>query len=63
MKPPLMSHEDRRRLIEAPIAFRIIERKTWAGTLIGDPVPTDGKRTRSRGAWDEEFYATWEEGD
>lgn len=32
--PPLMSHADRRRLIEAPIIFNTYGRVCWGGTQI-----------------------------
>ena len=41
----VLSHEERRRLIERPFPMiRYIERKTWAGTLMHDRVPTEGRR-------------------
>jgi hypothetical protein len=39
-----MSPEDRRRLIERPIVFNIVERKTHAGMLIERELPTQGRR-------------------
>lgn len=32
--PPVMSHAERRAVIEAPIRFRYVEPHTWAGVLI-----------------------------
>lgn len=56
LHPPLMSHEDRRRLIEQPILFRIVEKKTHAGTLIARELPTEGRRHPSVYLGNDESY-------
>ena len=38
MKPVLMSHNDRQRLIYQPFQTQRIPGKSWAGVLISDPV-------------------------
>lgn len=40
MAAKLMSHEDRRRLIEKPFVFTRIQPRCWAGTIINEPMPT-----------------------
>jgi hypothetical protein len=53
-----MSHVERRRLIEAPITFRIVPPKTHAGTLIVRELPTEGRKRPHGHAWDESFYTS-----
>ena len=39
-RAPLMSPEDRRRLIEKPFPMVRIQPRAWAGTIINEPIPT-----------------------
>lgn len=51
-----MNHAERRRLIDGlTFTFRIIERKTHAGTLIAHELPTEGRKRPSSYAWDESY--------
>lgn len=43
--PPLMSHEDRVRLIHAPIRFQVYGGHCWGGTFIDHDIPVEGKRS------------------
>lgn len=63
MKRPALNHEERRRLIEAPITFRVVAPKTHAGTLIVRELPTEGRRRPSGRVPDESLYPTteWED--
>lgn len=44
MAAPLMSHEERRKIIEAPFRCQVISPKSWAGTLIPHELPVEGGR-------------------
>lgn len=55
LRPAPMSHEDRRRLIEAPIDFHIVPPKSHAGTLIVRELPASGRRVPHSHADDETF--------
>lgn len=43
--PPLMPHEERLKLIRAPITFRTLGGKSYGGTFIDHDIPINGKRT------------------
>lgn len=45
-RQPLMSHAERRRLIEAPLIFTRLPGKSWGGVNLGNAgaVPTEGHR-------------------
>lgn len=54
--PPLMSHEDRRRLIERPFVSIVhTHSSAWGGLFIRDTVPTDGRRVWADTPEDEEW--------
>lgn len=72
LRPPLMSHEERQRLINLPITFRLVPPKTHAGTLIVRELPENGRRHPHGHAQDEaamaniaeyeeDLIAAWEE--
>jgi hypothetical protein len=50
-----LTHEERRRLIETPLTFRVIPRKSWGGTLIRSELPTEGQRFWVNDPEDEEY--------
>lgn len=49
-KPPpgSLTPEERRRLVEKPFVFCRVPGKSWGGTIIGDAMPTEGKRSHKR---------------
>ena len=53
--PPLMSHADRRRLIEAPITFHVSRGHAHGGVFIDHDIPVDGKRTWTVNPEDEAY--------
>lgn len=59
----LMSHAERRRIIEAPVpAVRVMAKHVWGGTFIRDSVPTEGRRVWQATPEDEEWMRSkWEE--
>ena len=54
---PLMSHEERRKLIERPFMSRYIPGKSWAGINTGNAgsVPVEGHRTWQVSPQDESY--------
>ncbi len=64
MAAKLMSHDERRRLIERPIGTVAIygRSQAWGGVYIRDTVPTDGRRVWANTPEDEEWMRSkWEE--
>lgn len=55
--PPLMPREERLKLLNVPLSFRIIPPKSWGGTIVfhGDhfDIPVDGHRTYPSVAWED----------
>ncbi len=53
----LMPHEERRRLIEAPMpGVRVLGRsQAWGGVYVRDTVPTEGRRVWANTPEDEEW--------
>ncbi len=39
-RAPLMSHEDRVKLIRKPFPMVRIQPRAWAGTILNEPIPT-----------------------
>ncbi len=62
-KPRLMSHTERRQLIEAPLPVSTVyQHHIWGGTFIRESVPTDGRRVWKESPEDEEWCRNkWEE--
>jgi hypothetical protein len=56
-RPSLMSHDQRRKLIEAPFQSRYIPGKTWGGCYVGNSgfVPTEGHKTWTLTPADESY--------
>ncbi len=56
-KSPLMSHAERRKLIETPFMSRRIPPKSWGGVNVGNAgsVPETGHRTWQLSASDESY--------
>ncbi len=56
-RPALMTHEERRRLIERPLpTVRVCGRAgAWGGVYIRDSVPTEGRRVWQERPEDEEW--------
>lgn len=61
--PKLPTHEERRAIIEAPLAKVVVHPKlTWGGTFIREAIPTDGRRVWQNTPEDEEWCRNkWEE--
>lgn len=61
--PPIMPHEQRRALIEAPMPTVVVHPKyPYGGTFIRDSVPTEGRRVWQERPEDEEWCVNkWEE--
>ena len=51
-RTPLMSHAERRALIERPLTFHIHHGRTSGGILIRDDVPLRGRRVVVMQPWD-----------
>jgi hypothetical protein len=62
-RQPLMPHEERRKLIEAPFASRVhVHSSAWGGVFIRDTCPTEGRRVWQERPEDEEWMTNkWEE--
>lgn len=60
----LPTHEERRRIIEAPIGHVVVHGRSqaWGGVYVRDSVPTEGRRVWESRPEDEEWFRTkWEE--
>lgn len=59
----LMTHEQRRRLIEAPFQAVVhLHSSAWGGVFIRESVPTEGRRVWHEKPEDEEWMKNrWEE--
>lgn len=47
-RPVLMSHEDRRKLIEASFVCNLVGQRAWSGVTYIDNVPVNGRRMPRR---------------
>lgn len=62
IRPPLMTHDARRRLIEAPLIIRThTHSRAWGGLYIRDTIPTEGRRVHHVTSEDESYYTQFRE--
>ena len=63
MKPELMSHADRRKLIEKPFPHVFVSKgRTWGGVIRGSFVAIEGQRSFNRGPQSEDWTGSGEQG-